>query len=143
MFTRLQLGEHPDYQSRDTHNELHLQETYFPNPIRCIALSIALTYYFRLPTKEDNLQGNDKKLPAREQLTKLVGQAMPHFDYIVQNELERFVNTDNIVIPQGIAMNQAFVFLDEASLPNEKKMVLKVLHPYLDERKVAWLMQIE
>ncbi|CAF4003204.1 unnamed protein product [Rotaria sp. Silwood1] len=87
---------------------LKVQEfSYFPNPIRCIALSIALTYYFRLPTKEDNLQGNDKKLPAREQLTKLVGQAMPHFDYIVQNELERFVNTDNIVIPQGIAMNQA------------------------------------
>ena len=29
------------------------------------------------------------------------------------------------------------VFLDEASLPNEKKMVLKVLHPYLDEHRVA------
>ena len=31
------------------------------------------------------------------------------------------------------------VFLDEASLPNEKKMVLKVLHPYLDECKVAFV----
>ncbi|CAF4809838.1 unnamed protein product, partial [Rotaria sp. Silwood2] len=30
------------------------------------------------------------------------------------------------------------VFLDEASLPDEKKMVLKVLHPYLDECKVAF-----
>eukprot|EP01043_Picozoa_sp_COSAG02_P017654 COSAG02_NODE_804_length_16991_cov_2.687840_4_plen_569_part_00 len=29
------------------------------------------------------------------------------------------------------------VFLDEASLPNEKKMVLKVLHPFLDEHRVA------
>ena len=31
------------------------------------------------------------------------------------------------------------VFLDEASLPNEKKMVLKVLHPYLDDCKVAFV----
>ncbi|CAF4837923.1 unnamed protein product, partial [Rotaria sp. Silwood2] len=31
------------------------------------------------------------------------------------------------------------VFLDEASLPDEKKMVLKVLHPYLDEFKVAFV----
>ncbi|CAF3706466.1 unnamed protein product [Rotaria sp. Silwood1] len=67
-----------------------LAKTYFLNPIRCIALSIALTYYFRLSTKEDNLQRNDKKLPSREQLAKLLGQAIPNFDYIVQNELERF-----------------------------------------------------
>ncbi|CAF1318346.1 unnamed protein product [Rotaria sp. Silwood1] len=26
MFTRLQLGGHPDYQSRDKHNEIHRQE---------------------------------------------------------------------------------------------------------------------
>ncbi|CAF1183724.1 unnamed protein product, partial [Didymodactylos carnosus] len=31
------------------------------------------------------------------------------------------------------------VFLDEAGLPDEKKMVLKVLHPYLDESKVAFV----
>lgn len=31
------------------------------------------------------------------------------------------------------------VFLDEASLPDEKKMVLKVLHQYLDECKVAFV----
>ncbi|CAF1287859.1 unnamed protein product [Rotaria sp. Silwood1] len=80
-----------------------LAKTYFLNPIRCIAL----TYYFRLPTKEDSLQCNDKKSSSREQLAKLLGQAIPNFDYIVQNELERFANTDNIVIPQGIAMNQA------------------------------------
>ena len=31
------------------------------------------------------------------------------------------------------------VFLDEASLPDEKKMVLKVLHQYLDECKVSFV----
>jgi hypothetical protein len=31
------------------------------------------------------------------------------------------------------------VFLDEASLPDENKMVLKVLHPYLDECRVAFV----
>ncbi|CAF4371138.1 unnamed protein product, partial [Didymodactylos carnosus] len=31
------------------------------------------------------------------------------------------------------------VFLDEASLPDENKMVLKVLHPYLDDCKVAFI----
>ena len=31
------------------------------------------------------------------------------------------------------------MFLDEASLPNEKKMVMKALHPYLDECKVAFI----
>ena len=35
--------------------------------------------------------------------------------------------------------NRCVVFLDEASLPDEKKMVLKVLHPYLDECKVAFV----
>ena len=29
--------------------------------------------------------------------------------------------------------------MDEASLPDENKMVLKVLHPYLDECKVAFV----
>lgn len=31
------------------------------------------------------------------------------------------------------------MFLDEASLPDENKMILKVLHPYLDECKVAFV----
>ncbi|CAF4639261.1 unnamed protein product [Rotaria sp. Silwood1] len=210
------------------------QKTDFSNPMRCIALSIALTYYFRLPTKEDNLQRNDKKSPSREQLAELLSHPIPNFDYIVQNELERFVNTDNFIIPRGVAINKAVrehifsivvsivtrtalciigvpgqsktlsfqivlqnlqgaqlsatpfckrlpainpffclgskysrsediasiferaikreqqyeqnrmntrcvVFLDEASLPDEKKMVLKVLHPYLDECKVAFV----
>ncbi|CAF3853458.1 unnamed protein product [Rotaria sp. Silwood1] len=210
------------------------QKSYTPNPIRCIALSIALIYYFRLPTKEDNLQRNDTKTPSREQLAELLREAIPDFDQVVQDELERFVNNNNFVIPQGVAINQAVrehifaivvsivtrtalciigvpgqsktlsfqivlqnlqgaqlstkpfckrlpaidpffclgskyscsediafvferaikreqqyeqnrmntrcvVFLDEASLPDEKKMVLKVLHPYLDDCKVAFV----
>ncbi len=31
------------------------------------------------------------------------------------------------------------MFLDEASLPDENKMVLKVLHPYLDECHVSFV----
>ncbi|CAF3895204.1 unnamed protein product, partial [Rotaria sp. Silwood1] len=210
------------------------QKTYMPNPIRCIVLSIALIYYFRLPTNEDNIQRNDKKTPSREQLSELLCKAIPNFDQIIQNELEQFVNTNNFFIPQGVAINQAVrehifsivvsivtrtplciigvpgqsktlsfqivlqnlqgsqlsskpfckrlpaidpffclgskysrsediasiferaikreqqyeqngintrcvVFLDEASLPDEKKMILKVLHPYLDECKVAFV----
>ncbi|CAF2053256.1 unnamed protein product, partial [Rotaria magnacalcarata] len=207
---------------------------YQPNPIRCIALSLALIYYFRLPTEEDNAQRNDKQTPTREQLAKLLSQTIPDFVDVIQNELDRFVNSDNFVIPHAVAINQAVrehifaivvsivtrtplciigapgqsktlsfqivlqnlqgsqlsikpfckrlpaidpffclgskysrsediayiferalkreqqyeqnrmntrcvVFLDEASLPDEKKMVLKVLHPYLDECKVAFV----
>ncbi|CAF5018868.1 unnamed protein product, partial [Rotaria sp. Silwood1] len=83
------------------------QKTYTPNPIRCIALSLALTYYFRLPTKEDNLQRNDDKSPSREQLAELLSECIADFQSIVQHELEKFVNTNNFVIPQGVAINQA------------------------------------
>lgn len=38
---------------------------------------------------------------------------------------------------RGKANKRCVVFLDEASLPDEKKNVLKVLHPYLDEHRVA------
>ncbi|CAF1180009.1 unnamed protein product [Adineta steineri] len=205
-----------------------------PNPIRSIALSIALIYYFRLPTKEDNHQRNDKKTPSREQLAEILCETIPDFDQVIDFELKKFVNTNNFVIPQGVAINQAVrehifsivvsivtrtplciigvpgqsktlsfqivlqnlqgsqlslkpfckrlpsidpffclgskytssedlafvfdraikreqqyeqngintrctVFLDEASLPDEKKMILKVLHPYLDECKVAFV----
>ncbi|CAF4226091.1 unnamed protein product [Rotaria sp. Silwood2] len=204
-----------------------------PDPIRCIALSLALIYYFRLPT-HDNAQRNDHSTPSREQLGELLSQYIPDFIETIQNALEKFVNTDNFTIPHGVAVNQAIrehifsivvsiitrtplciigapgqsktlsfqivlqnlqgsqlstkefckrlpaidpffclgskysrsediacvferaikreqqyqqnridtrcvVFLDEASLPNEKKMVLKVLHPYLDECKVAFV----
>lgn len=78
-----------------------------PNPIRCISLSLALTYYFRLPTREDNIQRNDQITPSREDLAELLSRSLPNFVDVIQDELERFVNEENFVIPQGVAINQA------------------------------------
>jgi hypothetical protein len=78
-----------------------------PNPIRCIALSLALIYYFRLPTKDDNLQRKDHDTPSREELAEILSQSIPEFEEIIQDELVTFVNTDNFLIPQGVAINQA------------------------------------
>jgi hypothetical protein len=82
-------------------------DLYQPNPVRCIALSLALIYYFRLPTDEDNTQRKDKKTPPREKLAALLSRTIPDFVTIIQNELDKFVNTDNFVIPNGVAINQA------------------------------------
>ena len=78
-----------------------------PDPIRCIALSLALIYYFRLPTTEHNLQRNDDKTPPREELARILSETIPDFEQIIQNELVRFVNKKNFDIPQGVAINQA------------------------------------
>ena len=78
-----------------------------PNPIRCIALSLALIYYFRLPTNEDNFQRNDDKTPSREELGEILSRFIPDFEELVQIELVNFVNTNNFVIPPGVAINQA------------------------------------
>ena len=78
-----------------------------PNPVRCMSLSLALTYYFRLPTKEDNAQRKDQTTPSREELGELISRSIPNFVDIIQDELERFVNAENFVIPQGVAINQA------------------------------------
>ncbi|UJR16744.1 hypothetical protein I4U23_003644 [Adineta vaga] len=205
-----------------------------PDLDRCIALSLALIYYFRLPTDEDNKKRGDQKTPSREEFAKLLSKSLSRFARIIQEELENFVNTTNFVIPTGVAINQAIrehifaitisvvtrmplciigapgqsktlsfqivlqnlqgpqlsktefckklpavdpffclgskytssndiasvferaikreqhyqqnrmntrcvVFLDEASLPDEKKMILKVLHQYLDECQVAFV----
>jgi hypothetical protein len=83
------------------------QHIFDPNPIRCIGLALALIYYFRLPTKEHNSQRNDDKIPPREELAKILSRSIPDFDELIQNELEAFVNTDNFVIPHGVAINQA------------------------------------
>jgi hypothetical protein len=89
-------------------DELELgNDIYQPNPVRCIALSLALIYYFRLPTKEDNEQRKDKQTPPREQLAALLSRTIPDFVDVIQNELDKFVNTDNFVIPHGVAINQA------------------------------------
>ena len=82
-------------------------DLYQPNPIRCIALALALIYYFRLPTEVDNAQRKDKQTPPREQLAALLSRTIPNFVDIIQNELDRFVNTDNFIIPHGVAINQA------------------------------------
>lgn len=83
------------------------QEDDQPDPIRCITLALALTYYFRLPTKVDNAQRNDQSTPSREELGELLSTVIPYFVDVIQNELEKFVNTENFVIPQGVAVNQA------------------------------------
>jgi hypothetical protein len=82
-------------------------DLYQPNPIRCIALALALIYYFRLPTEEDNAQRKDEQTPPREKLAALLSRTIPEFVDIIQNELDKFVNTDNFVIPHGVAINQA------------------------------------
>lgn len=87
------------------------QEDEEPNPIRCISLALALTYYFRLPTEEDNAQRKDQSTPSREELGQLLSQSIAGFEDIIQNELERFVNAENFVIPQGVAVNQAVSLL--------------------------------
>ncbi len=87
-------------------NEIE-QHSYDPNPMRCIALSLALIYYFRLPTKEHNSQRHDNKTPSREELAEILSQSIPEFDELIQNELETFVNPENFVIPHGVAINQA------------------------------------
>ena len=102
-FTLIEFFWNLRYDDELTYN----QNTYTPNPVRCIALSIALIYYFRLPTDEDNRQRNDQTTPSREQLANLLDQTIPDFNQVVENELEHFVNTNNFVIPQGVAINQA------------------------------------
>lgn len=80
---------------------------YQANPIKCIALSLALIYYFRLPSTEDNLQRKDDRTPSREELGDLLSETIPNFVDTIQEELVKFVNADNFVIPQGVAINQA------------------------------------
>jgi hypothetical protein len=99
-------------------------DRYQPNPMRCIALSLALIYYFRLPTAEDNVQRKDDKTPTREALGGLLSENIPDFVDIIQGELVKFVNTDNFVIPQGVAINQAVCIF----LFSFKKIISSFLH---------------
>ncbi|CAF3767821.1 unnamed protein product, partial [Rotaria sp. Silwood1] len=219
--------------SSDWDNTKNIDRTVYA--LRCIALSIALIYYFRLPKRNDNKESKVKNRPSREDLAKKLHEGtIPNFPNIIETELQKFVNDKNFVIPKGVAINQAIrehvfaiavsiatrtpvciigapgqsktlsfqivlqnlqgpqlsksdfckslpaidpffclgskhttstdisyaferaikreqyyqesrtatrcvVFLDEASLPSEKRMVLKVLHQYLDECKVAFV----
>jgi hypothetical protein len=75
-----------------------------------------LIYYFRLPTAEHNSQINDNVTPSREEFGKILSSCIPDFNKTVQEELVKFVNTNNFVIPQGVAINQAvciFCFLKQ------------------------------
>lgn len=74
---------------------------------KCIILSLALIYYFRLPTKEDNNKRNDRTTPTREELGEILERTLPDFVQTVQEELNKFVNTTNFIIPSGVAINQA------------------------------------
>jgi hypothetical protein len=78
-----------------------------PDAMRCIALSLALIYYFRLPTREDNWQRKDDKTPSREELGELLSRTIPDFVVTVESELESFASKNNFVIPDGVAVNQA------------------------------------
>ncbi len=82
-------------------------ETIEPDVKRCIALALALTYYFRLPTKEHNDQRNDQETPTREQLADVLSRKIPGFVDIIETELRNFVNPNNFLIPKGVAINQA------------------------------------
>ncbi|CAF1429735.1 unnamed protein product [Didymodactylos carnosus] len=67
-------------------------EIYEPNPHLCIALSIALVYYFRLLTNADREERNDKVSPTREQLSDIMSRTfLSNFNEMIQNELEKFV----------------------------------------------------
>jgi hypothetical protein len=100
-------------------------DLYQPNPIRCIALALALIYYFRLPTEEDNAQRKDEQTPPREKLAALLSRTIPEFVDIIQNELDKFVNTNNFVIPHGVAINQA-VSITHFHIIRNHLVVLKV-----------------
>ena len=70
-------------------------------------MSIALIYYFRLPTTEDNIQRKDQKTPSREDFENMLEITLPGFAETIQDELDRFVNTENFLMPPGVAINQA------------------------------------
>ena len=89
-------------------DEARHDQNYFNLDPKCsIALSIALIYYFRLPTKEDNVHQSDTETPTREQLAQALSRTILDFEELINDELLRFVNEENFVIPQGVAINQA------------------------------------
>lgn len=72
-----------------------------------IALSIALIYYFRLPTEADSEHRKDQSTPTREEFARKFHGIIPNFGRLIEEELEHFVNPNNFAIPQGVAINQA------------------------------------
>ena len=101
-----------------------------PDVMRCIALSLALIYYFRLPAREDNQQRKDDKTPSREELGELLSRTIPDFEKTIQDELMNFVNTDNFDIPQGVAVNQAVSFLTILCSREISELVFRFVNIY-------------
>ncbi|CAF1595849.1 unnamed protein product, partial [Didymodactylos carnosus] len=97
-----------DDEIKDEHNDSNDSvNLYERNPVICIALSIALIYYFRLATTNDRKQYDDVESPTREEFSRILSRTIPDFDRVVQIELEKFVTHDNFLIPSGVALNQA------------------------------------
>lgn len=96
------------FTTRRYDDETKHEQNYFNFDPKCsIALAIALIYYFRLPTKEDNVHQSDTETPTREQFAQALWRTIPDFEQLINDELLRFVNEENFVIPQGVAINQA------------------------------------
>ena len=68
---------------------------------------MALTYYFRLPSQEVSMQRETANASSREQLAALLSKTIPAFADTIDEVLSRFVNSDNFLIPNGVAINQA------------------------------------
>ncbi|CAF4736493.1 unnamed protein product, partial [Rotaria sp. Silwood2] len=90
-----------------------------------------------------NLQGSQlsvksfcKRLPAVDPFFCLGSKYSRSED--IASVFERAIKREQ-QYEQNRMNTRCVVFLDEASLPDEKKMILKVLHPYLDDCKVAFV----
>lgn len=77
------------------------------NSMHCVALALALTYYFRLPTQEDNKHRSDETTLTRERFEEVISEQIPGFRKIINAKLEGFVNKRNFIFPPGVAINQA------------------------------------
>ena len=110
-----------------------------PDAMRCIALSLALIYYFRLPTREDNQQRKDDKTPSREELGELLSRTIPDFVVTVESELESFVSKDNFVIPDGVAVNQAVSLIKAVLMFDIFKLLFRFVNIFFQSSSVLLL----
>jgi hypothetical protein len=73
---------------------------------RCLFLSIALVYFFRLPMAGES--DGDSDLRAEFLKWGAFGNGKgSHFQMTIDGYLRRFVNRDNFAVPAAIALNQA------------------------------------
>ena len=107
--------------------------------MRCIALSLALIYYFRLPTREDNQQRKDNTTPSREELGELLSRTIPDFVVTLESELESFVSKDNFVIPDGVAVNQAVSLIKVLLIFDILELFFRSVNTYFQSSSVLSL----